>query len=221
MMYGQTLDPGGMPHQSVELLLRITGGDPVTIGRKFQKEPWRGVLPTKMTLISNEVYEVLNFNDPVLASRFVKVRFGVSFAEGGRQVDVELKEKLRPELPGIAVRCVAALARLRARGGFAQPASAGGLIRAVQGAADPFAGFVQERYVPDPAGTVPIWRFREAMKEALGSRPDVLLSLTDALMKPRLRAVPGFGAVDTYKPHGGKREYTALREVEIGEQETS
>jgi hypothetical protein len=60
-----------------------------------------------------------------------------------------------------------------------------------------------------------------AMKEALAARPDVLLSLTDALMKPRLRAVPGFGAVDTYKPHGGKREYTGLREVEIGEQETS
>jgi putative DNA primase/helicase len=209
--YGDNLDAGGMPHQSVELMLRITGGDAVTIGRKNEKVPWQGVLPTKLTLVSNEV---LNFNDAVLTTRFNMLFFGVCFEEGGRQLDVDLKEKLRAELPGIAVRCVAALARLRARRGFVQPASAGGLKRQVQSVADPFAAWVMARYEPDPAGRVKIWQFRAAMQEALASRQDVLAGLGDPLLKARLRAVPGFEDVRGHHPHKQKREYLGLREKE-------
>jgi putative DNA primase/helicase len=108
--YGQVVDPGGMGHTSVQLMLQILGGDAITIGRK-NIGSWRGRLLLKLILISNEVP---NFNDPVLATRFVKLLFMVSFL--GRE-DPDLRAKLGRELPGIAARCLAAYRRLRARGG--------------------------------------------------------------------------------------------------------
>jgi putative DNA primase/helicase len=102
--YGQSVDPGGMAHGSVQTLLQIIGGDAITIGRKY-KGAWRGRLPIKFTLNSNEVP---NFNDSVLPTRFVKVLFGVSFL--GRE-DPDLQAKLGRELPGIAARCLAAYQR--------------------------------------------------------------------------------------------------------------
>lgn len=70
-------DPGGLNHISQALLLLITGGDPVSIGRKYLG-PWDGVLPTKLIIISNEVP---NLNDPTLTlvKRFIKVNFTQDF----------------------------------------------------------------------------------------------------------------------------------------------
>ena len=60
----------------------------------------------------------------VLASRFIKVAFQRSFA--GKE-DVNLRAKLAAELPGIAVRCLAAYRRLLRRGHFIQLRSAADL----------------------------------------------------------------------------------------------
>jgi hypothetical protein len=48
--YGQNFDPGGIDPISKEKLLRITGGDPDTVGRKWIG-PWHGVHPMKVFLI--------------------------------------------------------------------------------------------------------------------------------------------------------------------------
>ena len=76
--HGASYDPGGLSHVSQELLLNITGEDPLTIGRKY-KSPWRGQLRLKLMLISNEIP---NLNDPsgVLPFRFVKPNFKISFS---------------------------------------------------------------------------------------------------------------------------------------------
>src|SRR2546430_7869196 len=39
--YGQNFDPGGLDHKSKEQVLNITGGDPITVGRKYIG-PWQG-----------------------------------------------------------------------------------------------------------------------------------------------------------------------------------
>ena len=69
--YGQEYDPGGLSSVSQALLLQITGGDPVSLGRKYLGT-WQGILPTKIILVSNEVP---NLNDPSLAlvKQFIKV----------------------------------------------------------------------------------------------------------------------------------------------------
>jgi putative DNA primase/helicase len=211
--YGQVLDPGGMDHKSVQLLLQILGGDSITIGRK-NIGSWRGRLLMKLILISNGVP---NFNDPVLATRFVKVMFGVSFL--GRE-DPNLKDKLARELPGIAARCVAAYRRLRARGFFEQPKSAGVLDRQVAEAGDPFAAFVHEHYVPDPAGFVEAYNMWLALLSwcERESRPDVLRSVPRQHLLRHVKAIPGFGEAKKHRPRLGEngqirqiRGYLGLR----------
>jgi putative DNA primase/helicase len=145
--YGQSYDPGGIDHVSLELLLSIIGQDELSIPRKYIGA-WWGRLPMKIMLISNEV-PVLN--DPVLPTRFIKVWFNESFL--GRE-DVDLRSKLDRELPGIAVRCVRAYQRLCERGRFVQPQTATVLEQEVLAASDPFAEMALACFVPDPQGSV-------------------------------------------------------------------
>jgi putative DNA primase/helicase len=74
--YGNEWVPGGLDHKARELLLKITGGDHLTIEKKWKTEAWEGVLPLKLTLVSNEIP---NFNEDILASRFLKLHFKRSF----------------------------------------------------------------------------------------------------------------------------------------------
>lgn len=101
--YGQNFDPGGIDHISKEMLLRITGGDQQTFARKYNPVAWKGVLPMKVFLVSNDIP---NLNDQILVARFIKVAFRVSFR--GRE-DHTLLDKLKAELPGIANRCLAGI----------------------------------------------------------------------------------------------------------------
>jgi putative DNA primase/helicase len=94
-MWGQNWDAGGITHTSAELLLNITGEDVITIGRKYIGA-WHGQLRLKPVLISNEVPN-LNDAQGVLPSRFIKVRFGVSFF--GRE-DVNLRGKFGSGIAG-------------------------------------------------------------------------------------------------------------------------
>jgi putative DNA primase/helicase len=75
--YGATYDAGGIGHKDAELFLNITGEDTITIGRKWIGA-WHGQLRLKLVVISNEVPN-LNDSSGVLPSRFVKIRFSVSF----------------------------------------------------------------------------------------------------------------------------------------------
>jgi putative DNA primase/helicase len=91
--YGQNLDPGGVDYKSAQRLLKITGGDKITLGRKYIG-PWEGVLPGKVLWVSNKVP---NFNDAVLPTRFVKLAFDVSFLN---REDLALSDRLRGSCRG-------------------------------------------------------------------------------------------------------------------------
>ena len=187
--YGASFDPGGIGHVSTELLLNIIGEDTVTIGRK-DKTPWHGQLRLKMMLISNEVPN-LNDASGVLPSRFVKLRFGVSFF--GRE-DVNLRESLSGELSGIAARCVGAYQRLCDRGRFVQPESADALERDVIVASDPFTAMALECFAADPGGevvkVVAYNRFERWCRE--NGRIDILRGTPANRFGEKLKAVAGF-----------------------------
>jgi putative DNA primase/helicase len=145
--YGQNYDPGGLDHDSKQLVLKITGRDRITIKRKYIA-PWIGYLFIKLILTSNEV---LNLQDSVLISRFIYLYFGQSFF--GRE-DINLRSKLEAELPGIANRCLAAYRRLLARGKFIQPVSGKPLIQEVEEKVSAYAAFMNQCFVEDPNGQV-------------------------------------------------------------------
>jgi putative DNA primase/helicase len=206
--YGQSYDAGGMDHRSRELMLKITGRDKVSIPRLYA-EAWNGVLPSKIILTSNEV---VNFNDEsgVLPTRFIKLAFRKSFA--GRE-DVDLRDKLAAELPGIAKYCLGNYQRLCEHGAFLQPQSAAALERALLAVNDPFAAMARECFVPDPAGMVvkatvygrfELWCYANR-------REDLLRKVPPNQFGDRLRCVAGFENLTDYRPGGQPRHWIGIR----------
>ena len=203
-----SFDPGGLGHRSQELLLNIIGQDPLTIGRKY-RQPWYGKLRVKLMIMSNRV---LNFNDPTgaVTGRFIKVNFPISF--WGKE-DVELKETLRGELPGIAVRFVKAYRRLCERGRFVQPASATALEEDVLKASDPFTAMALDCFVPDASGMV----FKALAYDAFeqwcktNGRLDILRTTPKEKFGEKLRGVQGFERLaEGPRPHGKGRTWVGI-----------
>jgi putative DNA primase/helicase len=202
-------DAGGLEHGLVSLLLKVTGADPITIPRKYIG-PWQGVLPMKVTLISNEPP---NLNDLALTKRFIKLHFGVCFEEEGR-LDVDLKEKLLAELPGIAVRCLGAYRRLLAEGEFVQPKSGLALARRVFGKTEGHAEFIDACLVVTVGAEVKcgtVWDIFVGWCGANG-RPDVLKQTpTASLLSKKLHDLIGRDKIRTMKPHNALRVFVGLR----------
>lgn len=132
-----------LDHQSAQLLLQIIGRDTIAIGRKF-KEAWQGRLSVKVIITTNELPNLQDAGG-VLASRFIMLDFKQSFF--GRE-DVNLREKLEVELPGIANRCLAAYRRLRERGRLIQPKAGLSLVERVEAKVNPYAAFMRDSFVP-------------------------------------------------------------------------
>jgi putative DNA primase/helicase len=206
--YGQNFDPGGIDHTSKEWLLKITGGDPVTIGRKYLKA-WTGVLPMKVIMLSNQVP---NFNDTNLVSRFVKVAFQVSFR--GRE-DINLRSKLEKELPGIANRCLNGYRRLCRRDRFIQPSSGLALERELAERSNAWQAFFNDTCVFDQDGTVTKgWLFGKFQLwcEKKG-RSDLMRTVTEPQHLTRVlnKEVEGFSDLKDWRPKadddGGRKRY--------------
>ena len=126
--------------QIVERLLSISGEDGQTIDRKHQAS-WTGRLPTRFTVISNELPR-LTETSGALAGRMVVFPLTQSFY--GRE-DRALESKLMPELPGILLWAIEGWKRLRDRGHFVQPESGKPLVEELEELASPVGTFVKER----------------------------------------------------------------------------
>jgi P4 family phage/plasmid primase-like protien len=124
---------------ALERLLMISGEDAIEIDRK-NRPSWTGRLPTRITLISNELPTFLD-QSGALASRFLLLRFTESFL--GKE-DKQLDAKLHAELPGILLWAIEGWKRLRARGHFLQPKSGQGLIDQFRDYSSPVGAFVRE-----------------------------------------------------------------------------
>ncbi|WP_211606147.1 phage/plasmid primase, P4 family [Paraburkholderia nemoris] len=126
--------------RATEVLLSISGGDSVRVGRKNRSD-WEGQLPTRLMILSNDIP---TFHDAsmALANRFIVIRFKESFL--GRE-DTELGKRIEAnELPGILCWATQGWKALASDGKFTSPASAMESVDEMRDAASPIAKFARE-----------------------------------------------------------------------------
>ncbi len=135
-----------------DILKSVTGEDPVDVRRK-NKTDKRGRLRLKICIQSNENL-VIPDNAVALAARQLFLHFTKSFKD---QEDFHLKDKLLPELPGIANQFLAGLQRLYDNSGkFTEPESSRALAAMTVQAAAPVKAFVDDMCVLDPKSAVAV-----------------------------------------------------------------
>ena len=125
----------------VSQLLRIVGGDTVTVNRK-NKEAWSGYLPTRIVIYSNEALQ-LTENSNALTGRMIVFKMTNSFY--GKE-DVRLADKLAKELPGIFNWAIAGQQRRMAREGqrFIQPTTGRELLELMEELGNPIGAFIAD-----------------------------------------------------------------------------
>lgn len=122
---------------TTERLLSISGEDAQTIDRKH-KEPITIQLPTRFTIISNELPR-LNDASGALAGRLVILRFTRSFF--GNE-DKSLRTALHAERQSILNWAIGGWAELRERGRFIEPRASQDLVDQMADIASPITAFV-------------------------------------------------------------------------------
>ena len=134
----------------VSQLLRIVGGDTITVNRK-NKESWNGYLPTRIVIYSNEVLQ-LTENSNALTGRMIMLKMSKSFWS---KEDTDLSFKLRGELSGIFNWAMEGLKRRLARGGhFLQPESGKELLDLAAKSGNPFLEFMEDTLILEPTASV-------------------------------------------------------------------
>lgn len=125
----------------VSQLLRIVGGDTVTVNRK-NKEAWSGYLPTRIVIYSNEALQ-LTENSNALTGRMMVLKMSNSFY--GKE-DTQLADKLAKELPGIFNWAIEGQQRRLAREGgrFIQPQSGLELLNLMEELGNPISAFIAD-----------------------------------------------------------------------------
>ena len=130
----------------VSQLLRIVGGDTITVNRK-NKEAWNGYLPTRLVIYSNELLQ-LTENSNALTGRMIVLKMTRSFFN---HEDTELSHKLEQELGGIFNWAMDGLKRRLARGGhFVQPDSGKEYLDVMAELGNPIGTFVEDALIFDP-----------------------------------------------------------------------
>ena len=124
----------------VSQLLRIVGGDTITVNRK-NKDAWNGYLPTRLVMYSNEVLQ-LTENSNALTGRMIVLKMTRSFFNNE---DTELSHKLEQELGGIFNWAMEGLRRRVTRGGhFLQPTSGKEYLDLMEELGNPMKPFADE-----------------------------------------------------------------------------
>lgn len=124
---------------TTERILTITGEDYCTVDMKH-RESITTKLKTRFIIVSNEIPRLTDAAG-ALANRFIVLRMTNSFF--GRE-DPTLTDRLCTELPGILLWAIDGWKRLRARGRFVQPASAGEAMRDLEDLSSPVGAFVRD-----------------------------------------------------------------------------
>jgi putative DNA primase/helicase len=133
-----------------ERLLSISGGDTLTVNRKYLP-PWNGKLGTRIVILTNELPRFLDASR-ALAGRFVILALSKSFY--GKE-DPNLGNKLIAELPGILNWSLEGLDRRRQRGRFVMPKSSQEAVRIITDLASPVSAFVRDWCVLGERAQIP------------------------------------------------------------------
>lgn len=122
-----------------ETLLSISGEDSQTVERKFLPA-WNGKLPTRFLILTNELPRIGDMSG-ALSSRFIIVLLKLSFL--GRE-DLDLYNRIEPELPAILNWALTGRDRLYGRRYFVQPDSSKELIQQFADLSSPSGAFFRE-----------------------------------------------------------------------------
>ena len=134
----------------VSQLLRIVGGDTITVNRK-NKDAWNGYLPTRLVMYSNEVLQ-LTENSNALTGRMVVLKMTKSFFDNE---DTELAHKLEQELGGIFNWAMEGMARRLERGGhFLQPKSGKEYLDLMAELGNPMGSFAEDALEFEPDSVI-------------------------------------------------------------------
>jgi P4 family phage/plasmid primase-like protien len=124
----------------VSQLLRIVGGDTVTVNRK-NKEAWSGYLPTRIVIYSNEVLQLSEASN-ALTGRMIVLKMSKSFYG---QEDTQLSTKLMAELSGIFNWAMIGLRRRVDRGGYFNQTDTGReLLETMEEMSNPIGSFIDQ-----------------------------------------------------------------------------
>ncbi len=133
----------------IEVLLRITGEDSISIPRKYLPD-WQGKLGARFLVCTNEIPMLFDSSNAV-SSRFIILKLTKSFF--GVE-DSELTEKLLGELPSILNWSLEGLRRLTERGFFVQPQSANETLELFSEIGSPMDSFISDTCVLDPSAEI-------------------------------------------------------------------
>jgi len=135
-----------------ENILKLTGRSEFTIDRK-NKSHWHGVLPCKLWMVSNEP-PAFKDTEGALASRLIIFQTRTTFY--GRENPHFFRDKLKPELPMIALWALEGLKRMRARTPhrLAEPQCSVDERENLARAASPVMAFVHECLILDLQATL-------------------------------------------------------------------
>ena len=145
MVRDMNTDDRGNVSEAATHLASISGGDKVSVFRKF-KSAWNGKLKVRFLLAG---ISLPNFGDHAtsLEPRLIVFPFPVSFA--GRE-DYELDDKLTAELPGILNWALDGLDMLKLDGRFYEPLACIKAKHDIIHGSDPIRGFGSEACEFDP-----------------------------------------------------------------------
>jgi putative DNA primase/helicase len=129
----------------LENLLALSGEDGVEVNEKHKPQKHMRI-GARFALASNEIPQFPD-SSSAIASRLLVLNFTQSFR--GRE-DLTLEAQLIRELPGILNWSIEGLRKLRDRGHFIQPASAGLLIEALADSVSPIKGFIADELQVGP-----------------------------------------------------------------------
>jgi putative DNA primase/helicase len=144
------LPPGGEGAAALEMILRLTGEDAVTVETKFG-QPVSMRLPVRLVLASNELPLLLDASGAA-ASRFVVVRTGQSHV--GAE-DLGLDDALAAETAGIFRWALDGLDLLHKAGRLTQPEDGQALLDELRDSGSPMLSFLREHCQLDPEASTP------------------------------------------------------------------
>ncbi|MEU3981780.1 phage/plasmid primase, P4 family [Streptomyces sp. NPDC026672] len=125
----------------LERLLSISGGDPVSVSRKYQRD-YIGQIPARLVLMSNNLPD---FRDPsgALSGRLVILSMTKSFLG---QEDTTLKEAIAGEMPGILNWALDGLERVERRGYLTEPASSAAARGITEESSSPLKTWIEDTF---------------------------------------------------------------------------
>ena len=161
--------------QALEQIKTITGGDPLSVNRKYLMEIPEVLLPGRITMAVNELPELPD-HAMTLSRRMLVLLFAQTFE--GRE-DMTLKTRLPKEAAGIALWALAGLRRLQTQNIFTEPETSVRIKNEFRKFVTPIAEFVTECCVLDPETRVTqeelydtwaVWAKSKGLRTGVASR---------------------------------------------------